>query len=92
MGAEALIFLSWLGMWLKTIFLFMITVGTNEGLVAFFLKNILLLMVIVKITPGQWDDKMLSWLQEKITNFRNKGEGRNLPAITPPEIKGEKDE
>lgn len=81
MGGELLIFLAWLAGWLKTIFLFMITTGTNEGLIAFFLKNILLLYLVTKITPGDWDNRLLTWMQEKISNFKNKGEDKDVKEI-----------
>lgn len=74
MGAELLIFCGWLTGALKAIFMYMLTIGTNGALVKLVLGNILLLGLIVKIIPGDKDDQLLAWLQEKISNFRNKGE------------------
>jgi hypothetical protein len=44
---------------------FLVTTGTNNWILAFVLKNIILLWLIVKITPWAWDNKLFNLFKER---------------------------
>lgn len=72
MGAEILLFLTWFATLCKTVFLFLITTGTNDALVSLILKNILLFSILVIVTPNQWDDSLWDKIKRMIASFNNK--------------------
>ena len=77
MGAELLIFCTWLTGVLKVIFLYMLNVGTNIAVIKFFLGNVLLLGLIVYLTPSKRDNTVYEWFKKQIANFNKKGEESN---------------
>jgi hypothetical protein len=62
----------------KAAILWLINVGLNGATYNFIMNNALFLAVVVVCTPWTWDNVILKKIKDTISNFKPKGEDKDV--------------